>query len=392
MRLLVTHEIHAVEVDGGFYNPDGVIEYRALCNYRFTIKDLLVVLRCKKKSKVEPNWLRIDGEGVSVCPIPNLNFNSPLKAVFSIPRAVKQGLRAIRSCDRYMVRLPGPTGVLMVILLRLRGKKYAVELVGDPIGMFQISGDIVKHQWFYSLFNRPLYKYLIRRAYCVAYRSNFLRKIYPCECANLEWVFSGVQLSKESIGAPRDAEWFVKRPFKIMFVGRMSKEKGLIELLHAFEKLLKLSQKPLELHCIGDGVDLPLLKSQTERLGIEHSVYFHGRVRRGHDIFTLLDEAHCFVLPSFTEGMPRSLIEAMARGVPSFASNIDAIAEVLDSDLLFPPRNAEAIVQKILPLLDAPKELADISARCFEASKAHWNEAMAVVKQGFWDNVVKGCK
>ncbi len=391
MRLLITHEIHAVEVDRSFYNP-GVLGYDALCNYRFAIKDVLAVLRCRQKHNVESDWLRIDGKGISVYPIPDLNFDSPFRVLFLIPRAIKQGLGAIKSCDRYMVRLPGPTGTLIASLLCLTGKKYGVELVGDPIAMFVVSNNLVKHQWLYTWFNKGMYRYLIKKAYCVAYRSNFLRQRYPCQATPRQWVFSGAQLPEEAIGAPRDAKWFKKRPFKIMFVGRISEEKGLMYLLHAFEKLLKISTEPLELHYIGDGVFLSKLKSETSRLAIENSVCFHGRIKRGPKLFDLLDQAHCFVLPTFLEGMPRSLIEAMARGVPSFASNIDVLAEVLDSDLLFPRKNTEAIVEKILPLLNNPKKLADISHRCFEASKAHWSEVLAIAKKGFWSDVVEGCK
>jgi glycosyltransferase involved in cell wall biosynthesis len=393
MKLLITHEIHAVEVDGRFYNQEkAVIGYDALCNYRYAIRDVLVVGRCSKGDSVREGWLRLDGEGISIFPIPELDFNSPLKVLLLLPLVIKRGLEAIKSCDRYMVRLPGPTGVLVAFLLRLTGRRYAVEFVGDPIGMLQVNNNLVRYQRVYGLFNGTIYKYLLKKGYCVAYRSSFLRQRYPCESKEREWVFSGAQLSKEAIGGPRDAHWFKKCPFKIVFVGRVCEEKGVMHLLHAFNELRKLAKKSLQLHYIGEGPYLSKLTSEASRLEIEDLVYFHGRVPRGPQLFALLDQAHCFVLPTFLEGMPRSLIEAMARGVPCFASNIHAVAELLDADLLFPPQDSDAIVEKLSPVVSDAEKLANISWRCYEASKAHWPEALDAAKQGFWQDVVEGCK
>jgi len=392
LKLLLTHDIHAVEVQGRFYNPAGVIDYGALDNYRFAIKDLLVVLRCRKGSEVGAGWLRIDGEGIEVHPIPDMDFNRPLRVLAAIPGAIKEGLRAIKSCDRYVVRLPGPGGALMALLLRLKRKKYGVEFVGDPGGMFEVSDNLVKHQWLYRWFHARLYKYLVKKAFCVAYRSEFLRRRYPCGRREHEWVFSGLQLSDGAIGAPRQASWFEKSPFRMMFVGRVTEEKGVMHLLEAFAEMYKASSRPTELHFVGDGKYLGQLKAAAGRLKVEEAVRFHGRVPRGPGLFALLDEAHCFVLPTYMEGMPRSLIEAMARGVPCFASDIEAVAEVLDRDLLFAVRSSEAIVEKVGPFLDDPAGLAEVSRRCFERSKRHWPEVLAVAKEGFWNDVVEHCK
>jgi glycosyltransferase involved in cell wall biosynthesis len=392
---MTTHEIHAVEVNGRFYNHEkGMIDYNALCNYRYATENIVVVTRCRKGRSVGEGWLALNGEGVRICPIPELDLNSPLKVLLSIPGVIKQGLRAISSCDRYMVRLPGPTGVLMALLLRLRGKKYAVELAGDPAGVFKLTKNFVPFQRVYDLFAAPLYKHLIKHAYCVGYRSDFIRRLYQNKSREHEWVFSGAQLSRQAIGSPRGPEWFRRTPFKIIFVGRIFKEKGVVHLLEAFSKLCATSPKATELHFVGDGPELGRLREEADQLGLINQVYFHGRVKRGLKLFALLDESHCFVLPTFPhyEGLPRALIEAMARGVPSFASDVDAIPELLDKGLLFPPFDSDAIAKKILAVIDSMDELAEISTRCFEASKAHWPQGLAAAKQGFWGDVMKGCK
>ena len=126
MKLLLAFTAHAVEVDGRFHNRSkALLSYKHLCRYRQTVKDLVVVLRCKKADSVDPSWSRIDGPGIAVAPIPDPG--SPLKALFAFPVIISRIVRAIKSCDRYMLKLPEPTAIVTGFILLLSGKKYAVD-------------------------------------------------------------------------------------------------------------------------------------------------------------------------------------------------------------------------------------------------------------------------
>jgi glycosyltransferase involved in cell wall biosynthesis len=76
-------------------------------------------------------------------------------------------------------------------------------------------------------------------------------------------------------------------------------------------------------------------------------VSFLGQIPRGKPVIEQLDAADLFVLPSFTEGLPRSLIEAMARGLPCLASNVGGIPELLASEDLMPPGDVATLAAKI---------------------------------------------
>jgi glycosyltransferase involved in cell wall biosynthesis len=391
MRLLVAFTAHGCEVGGRFYNRSkALVNYEHLLRYRSYVSDVVIVLRCKKSDTIDPSWFRIDGEGVSVAPIPDPE--TPFSAFLQLPAISLAVLRAIKSCDRYYLKFPEPAATIVCLFLLLLRKKYAVEVVASSKeGILFAKKGMPFVRLYAGLFDF-LTKFLVKRAHCATYVSNYLRKRYPTKRRDHEWVFSSAELDDETIGSPRSVESFRTEPFKVFCVGRMSKEKGHIYLVRAFKKVLDITSKSVELHMVGDGPERNRLESEAKHLGIGSSVHFHGYIKRGSELFSLLDEAHLFIMPSLTEGMGRCLIEAMARGLPCIGSRVGGIPEYLDVDALFPSGNAEAIAAKIIPLLADSEKLAQMSRRNFEFSKAFRPDALQVVKEDFWRIVIKDCK
>ncbi len=391
MKLLVTFTAHAAEVEGKYYNCSrALVNYKHLCRYRQYIKDVVVALRCKKAETVEPSWPRIDGDGISVAPMPDPA--SPLKAFLMLPNIIRAINRAISLCDRYLLKAPEPTATITGLMLLIRGKKYAVEVVANSREGILFAKKGIPFVGFYALLFDTLTKFLVRRAHCATYVSQYLRKHYPTKSRDREWVFSSVEFDKESVGNPHSVESFNREPFKIISVGRMSAEKGHLYLVRAFKRICEHSDEGVELHLVGDGPERSDLEKEAGLLGISDRIYFHGYVKRGPALFSLMDHAHLFVIPSLTEGMGRSLIEAMARGLPCIGSSVGGIPEYLPEEALFGPCSPEAITAKVLKLVNKPKKLARMSMRNFEATKAFWCEALKKVKEEFWREVMENCK
>lgn len=139
----------------------------------------------------------------------------------------------------------------------------------------------------------------------------------------------------------------------IMFVGRLVKEKGIIELLEAFKGL---ENKNYKLLLVGG-----LLSSERDketydyisRIVSENSSIIMAGSRS--DINDVLYMSNLFVLPSYREGMPRSIIEAMAMGKPVIATNIRGCREeVVDGETgyLVEVGNSEQIKNKIIEILE----------------------------------------
>ncbi|MCI0563980.1 MAG: glycosyltransferase [Nitrososphaera sp.] len=133
-------------------------------------------------------------------------------------------------------------------------------------------------------------------------------------------------------------------------VGNLYAVKGQIYLLRACIKIAK-TFPDFVLLIAGRGEQLCVLKEEARSLGILDNVKFLGF---REDVPSLLQVMDVFVLPSVSEGLPLSILEAMALGKPVVASNVGGISEVVKegtTGYLVPPKDPEALAEKIRPLL-----------------------------------------
>ena len=135
-------------------------------------------------------------------------------------------------------------------------------------------------------------------------------------------------------------------------VGRLSPEKGQPGLLRSFARLRE--QHPeLRLRLVGDGPDRASLEALAKELKLSDAVTFAGRLSE-EETLAEIARADLLVLPSFMEGLPIVLMEAMAAGVPVIASRVAGIPELVEDDetgLLFTPSNWDELASHIDRLL-----------------------------------------
>lgn len=117
-----------------------------------------------------------------------------------------------------------------------------------------------------------------------------------------------------------------RSPGKLLFLGRLWRDKGVYDLLDALAELKKAGLG-FELVCAGDG-DLEEVRQKARKLGIGDQVSLPGWVD-GAAKAALLQEASVFVLPSYFEGLPMGLLEAMAHGIPVVASSVGGIPDAV---------------------------------------------------------------
>jgi glycosyltransferase involved in cell wall biosynthesis len=137
----------------------------------------------------------------------------------------------------------------------------------------------------------------------------------------------------------------------ILCVGRLVAAKGQLILLKACEQLKK-EGIPFRLTFVGDGEDRPQLEKERIERGLQEEVTFTGAV--GQDaIHSYYDQADLFVLPSFAEGVPVVLMEAMAKEIAVISTRITGIPELIEHDVdgvLVPPSNVDALAREIKKL------------------------------------------
>ena len=158
---------------------------------------------------------------------------------------------------------------------------------------------------------------------------------------------------------------FPDQPLKLLYVGRIAREKGLYELLQGIRVANELGVDS-RLIIAGRGEEQPRLRRYAHAIGIGSQVCFAGPVF-GADKVKLFSGCDLFMLPSYAEGLPYALLESMAAGVPVVATPVGAIPDVMvdgTHGVLVPPRDGKAIAQA-LALLGADRErLSWMSRAC----------------------------
>jgi len=114
--------------------------------------------------------------------------------------------------------------------------------------------------------------------------------------------------------------------------------------------------KRMHVHLIGDGPDRKALRELVIRHNITENVTFHGSVNQDR-LRGLLAEASVFVLPSFAEGVPVALMEAMAMEIPCISTVTAGIPELISSGvngILVPPSDAASLAEALEMLIGNP--------------------------------------
>lgn len=150
----------------------------------------------------------------------------------------------------------------------------------------------------------------------------------PCEATRV-WVRSIVRNSDVVVTPPpvaNDVPEVGLKPNLVLFLGRLEAEKGIYDLLEAIAAV-RAMVPDVRLACAGEGDRIGVAR-YAERLGIADAVKFTGWVGPSGKR-ALLEHAAVFALPSYKEGLPVGLIEAMGAGVPVIATPVGGIPEVV---------------------------------------------------------------
>jgi colanic acid/amylovoran biosynthesis glycosyltransferase len=183
-------------------------------------------------------------------------------------------------------------------------------------------------------------------------RSQLMAVTDPKRWARLHVVHVGIPI--EQFTRSRDRNGAGRRPV-ILYIGRLVPEKGQTILLEAVARLTERGLD-VELQLAGDGALRPELERSAARLDIADRVSFLGAVGQ-EELRGLYEAASIFCLPSFAEGVPVVLMEAMAMGLPVVTTRIAGIPELVEherSGILVAPGRADELTDSLAGLLEEP--------------------------------------
>lgn len=134
------------------------------------------------------------------------------------------------------------------------------------------------------------------------------------------------------------------KPIKFLFLGRIGERKGAFDLIKAFSLLPEEEKNNSQLIMAGDG-EVEEARNLVETLNVSDQITFPGWIdTKERD--RLLDQGNVFVLPSYNEGLPLSMLEAMAWGLPVIVTPVGGISEIVrdgENGLVVEPSNVEQL-------------------------------------------------
>lgn len=147
--------------------------------------------------------------------------------------------------------------------------------------------------------------------------------------------------------------------FTYLFVGRIVRDKGINELVSAFDKLQEENEN-IRLILVGPYEDTldPISDRSREIISNNTAIFAVGK-KMGNELLAYYSVADCFVMPSYREGFPNTVLEAGAMGLPSIVTDINGSREIIvdgENGMIVPPQNEERLYQAMKVMLTSKAE------------------------------------
>ncbi|WP_228061182.1 glycosyltransferase family 4 protein [[Phormidium] sp. LEGE 05292] len=375
MDVIVVLEHHFLQT------PDRAVWTQTMFPYSFWLRYLdvfdrvKVVARMSKIREIPPHWKRADGAGVTFALVPD--YTGPLQYLFRSMQ-VKQVVRnALNRTDAVILRVGSQLANDLEPVLRQTQHPYGVEVVADPYDVFAPGS--VKHPlrtFFRWMFTRRLQQQCDRACAAAYVTERALQQRYPPANDAFSTHYSSVELADLAfVPLPRSLKQ-VMRPLTLITVGTLDQLYKAPDVLIDAVAVCVQAGLDLQLVLVGDGKHRGELEAQVAKLNLSDRVFFLGNLPAGEAVRTQLDWADLFVLPSHQEGLPRAMIEAMARALPCIGSTVGGIPELLPPEDLVPPGNVAALAKKIREVATHPERMARMSARNLSKAKDYREEVL----------------
>jgi len=393
--------------DGAVWSP-GPMAYSFWVRYLDVFDRVRIVARVRRVGSATLGMVRADGPCVSFAPV--TNYLGPWQYLRRRRRVLADVRGVVGPSDAVILRVGSQIATCLEPHARRLDRPYGVEVVTDPYDGF--APGAVRHplrpffRWWFPRQLRRQCAYACAAAYVT---EDYLQRRYPPRRGVFTTSYASVELPDAFCKSPGEGAFsthysdvelaqaaFVplhqprrvaKPPCRLVAVGSLEHlYKAPDVLLDAIGECSR-DGFSLELAWIGGGKYQPQLEAKARALSLVPRVRFLGQVAASEAIRAELDRADLFVLPSRTEGLPRAIIEAMARGLPCIGSTVGGIPELLPAEDLVPPGDAVALAAKIRQVAGDPERMARMSARNLAKADEYRDELLRERRVAFYRHI-----
>ena len=349
MKLLIVCDYYMYHSCGSYYF-ESQEKFDFFHRYLRIFENIRLVTRCIEDNNPLKNRVLLDEEKIEYIPIPD--YHGPVeyvKSYISIGIAMKN---IVSGCDAALLQLPCTLAMRaskQVIKARI---PYATEVVYDAEDGWKSETSFIK-KILWKRIDRNM-RYICNNADGVACVTEYYlqRHYFSKKKDSFKSNYSSLALDKSFYSNPR------KYPQKsILTIAHTANKifydwrKGHKETIEAVG-LLKKEGIVVNVRFAGAIVDSSpeLLKRLAADLGVENQVEFAGYLGR-EELSQFLSASDLFVLPTKAEGLPRVLIEAMAKGLPCVSTRVSGNSELINSNFLVNYDDVEGLAKKLKTLI-----------------------------------------
>jgi glycosyltransferase involved in cell wall biosynthesis len=336
--------------------------------YLAVYEQVEIVARANSVTKVSQSAKRVDSyPKIIFKPLPfyigPIGYLKKWMQIRNILKSVEQEAEAV------VLRVGSPIADILQPILLAKSHPYAVEVVGDPHDTFAPRSVKSLFRPFYRWWFCRKLKEQAKNASGASYvTSTRLPERYPATKSKKIIYASSIELLNSQI-SESSKNYTGQTDFKLICVGALEDwRKGPDTALRV---LSSLRSKGLNasLIWVGDGRNRIQVEKMALDLGLSQNVNFKGHLPSGDAIFKALDEADIFILPTRGEGLPRAMIEAMARGLVCVGSDVGGIPELLSNQYLHDPEDTDRLTLILDHLMRNTPEMNEQSLKNW--TKAH---------------------
>lgn len=174
--------------------------------------------------------------------------------------------------------------------------------------------------------------------------------------------------------------------FKYLFVGRLAKEKGIIEAIKATKDLVSQTKKKFIFEIVGDGEIKDMLIKMVENMELENIVKFKGHLS-GEELKKAYQSADWFIFPTYyPEGFPYVYIESMQAGVPLISTKSGALSRLVEDGIngfIIKERDVQDLTKKMMYVIENKPQL---NSNCYNIFKTELSKNRA---EKYYEKILK---
>ena len=261
----------------------------------------------------------------------------------------RQYRAACRASDAVFLRMSTPNSFLLFIIAKLSRKPIIVFFPGNPLDVAmegsKYLGFVREIALLVGNFHLFLWKKTAKKSSLVFASSRLIANLVMGQNGNARILRTSL-ISDEEIRV--DIRPVISK-LNLLYAGRLSHEKGLVDLLNA-AKIIRNTGISFHLTICGTGPDLSILEKYVQSGNLESQVTFLGFLPPGKKLLNEFCKHHIFLSPSYSEGFPKVIFEAMAQGLAIITTPVGGIPEVIvdsQNGLFVPVKSPERIAEAV---------------------------------------------